>query len=41
MPEIKDKKLREKQSNYWHPIKGAAERWKSSWEWINLYLIIE
>lgn len=32
MPEIKDKKLREKQSNYWHPIKGAAERWKSSWE---------
>lgn len=32
MPTIKDEKLREKQSNYWHPIKGAGERWKSSWE---------
>lgn len=32
MPEIKDEKLREKQNNYWHPIKGATERWKSSWE---------
>lgn len=31
MPIIKDEELRKKQSNYWHPVKGAAERWKSSW----------
>lgn len=30
MPIIKDDKLR--QNNYWHPIKGAPQRWKSSWE---------
>lgn len=31
MPIIRDEELRKKQSNYWHPVKGAAERWKSSW----------
>lgn len=31
MPIIKDEELRKKQDNYWHPIKGAIERWKSSW----------
>lgn len=30
MPIIKDDRLR--QNNYWHPIKGAPQRWKSSWE---------
>lgn len=32
MPIIKDEKLRKKQSNYWHPIKGSWDRFKSSWE---------
>lgn len=32
MPLIKDKKLREKQNNYWNPIGGSWKRFKSSWE---------
>ena len=32
MPTIKDEELRKKQGNYWHPIKGSWERFKSSWE---------
>lgn len=32
MPLIKDKKLREKQSNYWNPIGGSWKRFKASWE---------
>lgn len=32
MPIIKDKEIRNKGSNYWHPIKGSWERWKSSWD---------
>lgn len=32
MPIIKDKKLKERQNNYWKPVKGSWERFKSSWE---------
>ena len=32
MPIIKDEELKKKQSNYWHPVKGSWERFKSRWE---------